>query len=97
MRLTSPSVTDVVQTFILVFGLHDNPLTHQESSWSINKSCMITMKKQRLQFIEIPLKRVSVDIVGLIEPRSEKRNRYILAMIAYATRNPKTDALQLKS
>ena len=38
-----------------------------------------------------PFKRVIVDIVGPIEPRSEKRNHYILTMIDYATRYP--DAL----
>ena len=39
------------------------------------------------------LKRVTVDIVGPIEPRSEKRNRYILTMIDYAPRHPEAVAL----
>ena len=39
------------------------------------------------------MKRVAVDIVGPIEPRSEKRNRYILTMIDYATRYPEAVAL----
>ena len=38
-------------------------------------------------------KRVIVDIVGPIEPRSEKRNHYILTMIDYATRYPEAVAL----
>ena len=29
MRVTSPSVTDVVQTFSWLFGSHDHPLTRQ--------------------------------------------------------------------
>ena len=40
----------------------------------------------KLPFIDTPFKRVAVDIVGPIDTRSEKRNRYILTMIDYATR-----------
>ena len=45
----------------------------------------------KLPLIDTPFKRVTVDIVGPIEPRSEKRNRYILTMIDYATRYPETE------
>ena len=38
-------------------------------------------------------KRVAVDIVGPIEPRSDKKSRYILTMIDYATRYPEAVAL----
>ena len=37
---------------------------------------------------DIPFKRVAVDIVGPIEPRSDQNNRYILTMIDYATQFP---------
>ena len=47
----------------------------------------------KLPLIDIPFKGVAVDIVGPIEPRSEKRNRYILTMIDYATRYPEAVAL----
>ena len=47
----------------------------------------------KLPLIDTPFKRVAVDIVGPIEPRSEKRNRYILTMIDYATRYPGAVAL----
>ena len=47
----------------------------------------------KLPLINTPFKRVAVDIVGPIEPRSEKRNRYILTMIDYATRYPEAVAL----
>ena len=43
--------------------------------------------------IDIPFKRVAVDIVGPIEPRSEKKSRFILTMIDYATRYPEAVAL----
>ena len=47
----------------------------------------------KLPLIDTPFKRVAVDIVGPIEPRSEKRNRYISTMIDYATRYPEVVAL----
>ena len=47
----------------------------------------------KLPLIDTPFKRVAVDIVGPFEPRSEKRNRYILTMIDYATRYPEAVAL----
>ena len=46
----------------------------------------------KLPLIDTPFKRVAVGIVGLIEPRSEKRNRYILTMIDHATRYPEAGA-----
>ena len=38
-------------------------------------------------------KRIAVDIVGPTEPRSDKKSRYILTMIDYATRYPEAVAL----
>ena len=64
-------------------------------------SCQRTIRKGRvtkvplgkLPLIDTPFKRVSVQLVGLIEPRSDKKSRYILTMIDYATRYPKAVAL----
>ena len=47
----------------------------------------------KLPLIDTPSKRVAVDIVGPIEPHFEKRNRYILTMIDYATKYPEAIAL----
>ena len=47
----------------------------------------------KLPLSKTPFKRVAVDIVGPIKPRSEKRNTNILTMIDYATRYPKAVAL----
>ena len=47
----------------------------------------------KLQLIDTPFKRVAVDIVGPIEPRSEKRKRYILKMIDYTRSYPEAVAL----
>ena len=63
--------------------------------------CQRTIQKDRvtkvplgkLPLIDTPFKRVAVDIVGPIEPRSERKSRYILTMIDYATRYPEAVAL----
>ena len=43
--------------------------------------------------IDTPFKRVAVDIIGPAEPRSDKKSRYILTMIDYATRYPEAVVL----
>ena len=43
--------------------------------------------------MEEPFKRVAVDLVGPISPVSEKGNRYILAVVDFATRYPEAVAL----
>ena len=63
--------------------------------------CQRTIQKDRvtkvplgkMPLIDTPFKRVAVDIVGPIEPRSDKKSRYILTMIDYATRYPEAVAL----
>ena len=47
----------------------------------------------KLPLIDTPFKRVYVQLVGPIEPRSDKKSRYILTMIDYATRYPEAVAL----
>ena len=47
----------------------------------------------KLPLSDTPFKRVAVDIVGPTEPRSDKKSRYILTMIDYATRYPEAVAL----
>ena len=43
--------------------------------------------------IDTPFKRVSVQLVGPIEPRSDKKSLYIFTMIDYSTRYPEAIAL----
>ena len=45
--------------------------------------------------IDVPFKRIAVDIVGPIKPPSDSGHRYILTMIDYATRYP--EAIPLKT
>ncbi|XP_053393870.1 eukaryotic translation initiation factor 3 subunit A-like [Mercenaria mercenaria] len=42
----------------------------------------------KMPLIDTPFKRVAVDIVGPIEPMTDRKNRYILTMVDYATRYP---------
>ena len=55
------------------------------------QKCRVTkVPLGKLPLIDTPFKRVPVDIVGPIEPRSERKSRYILTMIA--TRYPEAVA-----
>ena len=42
----------------------------------------------QMPLIETPFERVAVDLVGPIQPVTEKKNRYILTLVDYATRYP---------
>ena len=63
--------------------------------------CQRTIRKGRVTKVplgKLPLtdtlfKRASVQLVGPTEPRSDKKSRYILTMIDYATRYPEAVAL----
>jgi len=47
-----------------------------------------------MPLIEMPFKRVAVDLVGPIAPVTDRGNRYILTMVDYATRCPEATALK---
>ena len=65
--------------------------------------CQRTFPKGRVQkvplgnmpIIDTPFKRVAVDIVGPLEPRTSRGNKYILTMVDFATRYP--EAVPLKN
>ena len=44
--------------------------------------------------IDVPFKRVAVDIVGPLTPISDRGNRYILVLVDYATRYPEAIAMK---
>jgi transposase InsO family protein len=48
---------------------------------------------RQMPLIDTPFKRVAVDIVGPIHPVTERKNRYILTLVDYATRYPEAVAL----
>ena len=60
---------------------------------TIQKGRVTKVPLGKMPLIDTPFKRVAVDIVGPIEPRSDKKSRYILTMIDYATRYPEAVAL----
>jgi transposase InsO family protein len=47
-----------------------------------------------MPIIEVPFRRVAVDLVGPIQPATSKGNRYILTIVDYATRYPEAVALK---
>ena len=60
---------------------------------NIRKGRVTKVPLGKLPLIDTPFKSVSVQLVGPIEPRSDKKSRYILTMIDYATRYPEAVAL----
>lgn len=48
----------------------------------------------QMLIIEVPFKRVAVDLVGPIQPATSKGNRYILTVVDFATRFPEAVALK---
>ena len=60
---------------------------------TIRKGRVTKVPLGKLPLIDTPFKRVSVQLVGPVEPHSDKKSRYILTMIDYATRYPKVVAL----
>ena len=60
---------------------------------TVQKGRVTKVPLGKLSLIDTPFKRDAVDMVGPIEPRSERKSRYILTMIDYATRYPEAVAL----
>ena len=60
---------------------------------TIQKGRVTKLPLGKMPLIDTPFKRVAVDIVGPIELRSDKKSRYILTMIDYATRYPEAVVL----
>ena len=49
---------------------------------------------QSMPLIDEPFKRVAVDLIGPLFPRTDRGNRYILTLVDYATRYPEAIALK---
>ena len=60
---------------------------------TIQKGRVTKVPLGKLPLIDKPFKCVSIGLVGPTEPRSDKKPRYILTMIDYATRYPEAVAL----
>ncbi len=62
---------------------------------TVPKGSVKKVPLEKVPLIDVPFKRVVVDLVGKIFPTTEKGKRYILTMVDSATRYP--DAIALKS
>lgn len=77
-------------------------LIQQDQSCRSCDICQRTIPKGRtakvplgqMPIIEVPFKRVAVDLVGTIQPATSKGNRYILTVVDFATRFPEAVALK---
>ncbi|RUS72103.1 hypothetical protein EGW08_020129 [Elysia chlorotica] len=49
---------------------------------------------ENIPVVDVPFKRVAVDLIGPIEPASEAGHRYILTLVDYATRYPEAVPLR---
>ncbi|KAL3854643.1 hypothetical protein ACJMK2_013904 [Sinanodonta woodiana] len=60
---------------------------------TISKGRVTRVPLGKMPLIDTPFKRVAIDIVGPIFPPTDRKNRYILTLVDYATRYPEATAL----
>ena len=58
------------------------------------KGSVMKVPVQETPLIDTPFKRCAVDLIGPINPSSEKGHRYILPLVDYATRYPEAAPLK---
>ena len=62
---------------------------------TVNKGSVPKVPLQKMPLIDMPFKRVAIDLIGPISPSSEAGHRYILTLVDHATRYP--EAVPLKN
>ena len=60
---------------------------------TITKGRVTKVPLGKMPLIDVPFKRIAIDIVGPIHPKTGSGNRYILTLVDYATRYPEAIAL----
>ena len=55
---------------------------------TVSKGTVQKAPMENIPVVDVPFKRVAVDLIGPIEPASEAGHRYILTLVDYATRYP---------
>ncbi|XP_052680025.1 uncharacterized protein LOC128160712 [Crassostrea angulata] len=60
---------------------------------TVSKGKVSKVPLDSMPLIDVPFKRVAVDIVGPLHPPTDKGNRFILTLVDYATRFPQAKAL----
>ena len=61
---------------------------------TVKKGSVMKVPVQETPLIDTPFKRCAVDLIGPINPPSEKGHRYILTLVDYATRYPEAAPLK---
>ena len=61
---------------------------------TVSKGTVPKLPLQNIPVVDVPFKRVAVDLIGPIDPPNEAGHRYILTLVDYATRYP--EAVPLK-
>ena len=62
---------------------------------TVNKGSVPKVLLENMPLIDMPFKRVAIDLIGPISPPSKEGYRYILTLVDYATRYP--EAVPLKN
>ena len=62
---------------------------------TVNKGSVLMVPLEKMSLIDMPFKRIAIDLIGPISPPSEEGYRYILTLVDYATRYP--EAVPLKN
>lgn len=62
---------------------------------TIPKGKVAKVHLEKMTLVEMPFKRVAVDLIGPIHPPTKKGHRYILTLVDYATRYPEALPLNL--
>lgn len=60
---------------------------------TLQKGKVSRVPLERLLLIDVPFKRVAIDLVGPLSPVTDKGNRYILKLVDYSSRYPEAIAL----
>ena len=62
---------------------------------TISKGSVAKVPQEKMSLMDLPFKRVAVNLIGPIMPASDKGHRYVLTLVDYATRYP--EAVPLKN
>ena len=54
----------------------------------VSKGTVQKAPMENIPLVDVPFKRVAVDLIGQIEPASEAGHRYVLTLVDYAARYP---------
>ena len=65
------------------------------SQKTVNKGSVPKVPLEKMPLIDMPFKRIAIDLIGPISPPSKEGHQYILTLVDYSTRYP--EAVPLKN